>query len=106
MGCKVGLGGLCFLLASGILFFSCGRKYDYGNIDTPDALAGSGVTPQIVVPVLSGSVRVEADWMLDSEGLGRVRSMVESFPDRLVELDLGGCPVPAGDVFPVQGPDY
>ena len=23
--------------------------------------------------------------------------MVESFPDRLVELDLGGCPLPAGE---------
>ena len=97
MGCKVGLGALFFLLASGALFFSCSRKYDYGNIDTPNSLSGLGGSSLAGVPVLSGSVRVEADWMLDSEGLGRVRSMVESFPDRLVELDLGGCPLPAGE---------
>ena len=69
MGCKVGLGALFFLLASGALFFSCSRKYDYGNIDTPNSLSGLGGSSLAGVPVLSGSVRVEADWMLDSEGL-------------------------------------
>ena len=42
MGCKVGLGALFFLLASGALFFSCSRKYDYGNIDTPNSGRRSG----------------------------------------------------------------
>lgn len=83
---------LCFFSA---VFFSCSKKYDYGNITSPDVLAFRTGFSEKEIPVLGEKVSVGASWLLDDEGIERVRIRVENYPGRFVELDLSACDVPS-----------
>lgn len=93
------IGKLIFIIlisASLEVLSSCTKKYEYGNLVTPDVLAGR--EPEITrnAPVLGDKVPVSADWMLDSDGVDKVRTMVENCGNAFVELDLRNCEVQYG----------
>lgn len=101
-----------FFLFSSIIYVlvtvcSCKKKYDYGNIVTPDLLADyDGGVENIEVPPLGEKIPIVVDWTLDENGLEKLKNLIESVPDNSVELDLRNCDVPVGDFSDTSLPKY
>ncbi|MBP5175736.1 MAG: hypothetical protein ILP07_07495 [Treponema sp.] len=85
---------LFFVLGLLLLLFSCKKKYDYGNIVTPDLLSSQHEKMPLDVPALSGSETLSPVFLLDADGCQRLVSEINSFGLVAVSLDLSGCDVP------------
>ncbi len=94
---------LCVLI---LTVASCRKKYDYGNIVTPDILAGNTDFVEKEIPELGSKVPLVADWLLDEAGLEKLRTRIEIYPAGYVELDLSACQVPSGEYGDVALPPY
>lgn len=97
MARKVILGLLAGLCA--FAFFSCRVKpYEYGNIETPDALAEKSRREPVRRVSLSGKAEaVTASGELDADAMEKIRSRVEDFSGSPVDLDLSSCTVPSDE---------
>lgn len=84
---------LFFVLGLLLLLFSCKKKYDYGNIVTPDLLSSQHEKMPLDVPALSGSETLSPVFLLDADGCQRLVSEINSFGLVAVSLDLSGCDV-------------
>ena len=81
---------LFFVLGLLLLLFSCKKKYDYGNIVTPDLLSSQHEKMPLDVPALSGSETLSPVFLLDADGCQRLVSEINSFGLVAVSLDLSG----------------
>ena len=85
---------LIFVLGLLLLLFSCKKKYDYGNIVTPDLLLSQHEKIPLDVPSLSGNEALSPECLLDADGCRSLVSEISSLGDVAVSLDLSGCDVP------------
>ena len=92
--------GFCLLaLSLPVLFFSCRKKYDYGNLVTPDVLLSQDEKSLAEIPSLAGSKSLSPDYPLDAEGCTRLVSEIRSLPSTAISLDLSKCKVPDDEKF-------
>ena len=106
MDFKVGKGIFkFFLLVFFLLISSCKKKYDYGHVESINARTGNSLEEKTNIPSLGEKIQLAADWLLDEDGLEKIKIRIENYPESFVELDLSNCEIPSGKFGDLTLPD-